>query len=141
MNRLNREIEKNIDVWERLSIECFKEHHTGEGKRPFRAYLTSKILGGTLAVTYGGDGWSPVYPEKPNYPIKGRWFSPNTIQWKPTTWERAVMAALDPVNYTCFANIEAYETAKARAAKLRHQLRALGVIAMIKEGMKDDRSL
>lgn len=134
MNALAKEIEKNLHTWEKLGIDCFGEHKTGEPDKPHRAYLCSKVLGGTLANN-NGEGWIPIYPaEKENYPVKGKWFSPGSRTWKPTDWKTAVIASLDPGTYQGMDEV-GQKTAIDRAAELRDPFRAQVVIAMIR-GLK-----
>lgn len=100
MNALYLETEKIMKFFadKKINVEIYREHYSErdpEGHEPFRAYITSKPLGGLLAVN-NGDGWLPAFPEKPNYPIKGRWFSPNIRYYKDMerkTWQHAVLTA------------------------------------------------
>ncbi len=79
-----------------LNIKIFSEHITNEPQNITRLYITSKSLGGLLLCN-NGDGWTPCYPVKKNYPIKGNWFSPSTI--KENDWIKAMLIKLDPNSY------------------------------------------
>lgn len=131
MNTLNQEIENNLETWAKLGIDCFKEHPVDEPEKPYRAYLTSKTLGGTLAVNHG-EGWIPIYPEKPNYPMKGRWYSPGSrwLKKESGNWEHAITEALNPIQQ--HDSTVLFNSAKDRAVKLRDPFRAQVIIALIK---------
>ena len=95
-----------------------------------RLYITSPSLGGTLAVNHG-DGWIPIFPEKENYPMKGKWLSP--VKWISPEWRECVCAALLPDQYLSTSVMGAlYSGAIDRAAKLRHPFRAIAAAAILK---------
>lgn len=132
MNKLQQEIDTYRDTWIKLGIDCFAEHPEGKPNEPHRLYLTSKTLGGTLAVNHG-EGWLPLWPEKKNYPIKGRFTGwSKQLGWTHTEWMDAVSAALDPQPYLDSINQGFARIAKERAAALRDFFRAQVVIAIIK---------
>lgn len=134
MNTLNDEVKANLDGWKAIGVECFVERKEGLSE-VIRAYLCSKTLGGTLAVN-NGDGWIPVYPEKPNYPIRGNWYAPSW--WIPKNWRHTVIAALDPegVNFGLSGGDSWKRICIERSNKLRDNFRAQFTIAMIK-GLED----
>lgn len=130
MNALGQEVETYREAWIKLGIDCYTEHREGQEDEPYRAYLTSRALGGLLAQTVDG-GWVPAYPDKPNYPIKGKWYSPSKREFNPKHWRHAVIAALDPALHN-FGSELGERLSRERAAKLRDYFRAQIVIALIK---------
>jgi hypothetical protein len=123
-----------------LGFECLAESYKETPNEPFRLYLTSRILGGTLAQN-NGTGWIPIFPKKPNYPLKGTWYSPKEFSeripcWgRNRSWRESVLAALNPEQYLCGANADPVgrRTAIEYSSKRCNQFRAFVVIALIKK--------
>ena len=127
-----------------ISLELFEEKVAGTDSPDksrigeiVRMYITSLPLGGTLAVNHG-EGWFPVFPEKPNYPIKGKWYSPASrkIYTAKQLWHDAVIDALAPERLSIFDTIGS-KIAVERAQKLRHPLQAAAAVAILTK-MKED---
>ena len=113
-----------------LPLEVIQQE-TGS-REVIRLYLTSKSLGGLLAVNHG-EGWIPCYPARPNYHYHGTWYSPGRPDWPPTgDWRPAVCAALIPLDYWKNRPHTAQSLAIQRAERLRPQLRAAAVVALIR---------
>ena len=113
-----------------LPLEVIQQE-TGS-REVIRLYLTSKSLGGLLAVNHG-EGWIPCYPDRPNYPYRGTWYSPSRPDWPPTgDWRSAVCAALIPLDYWKNKPHTTQCIAIQRAERLRPQLRAAAVVALIR---------
>lgn len=95
---LNQELIKIESVIrrEKLNIDVFKEHVAHEPDNITRLYVTSKSLGGLL-ISNGGDGWIPCFPEKPNYPFKGKWFSHSRNYDE--NWVLSILKKLNPDAY------------------------------------------
>mgnify|MGYP001566258610 CR=1 FL=1 len=121
-----------------LPLEVFQQE-TGS-REVIRLYLTSQSLGGLLAVNHG-EGWVPCYPERPNYPYHGTWYSPGHQDWTPTDWKTAVMAALnppDPWSQGSHPHHPLKRLAVDRAQALRHPLRAAMAAAIIRQATDED---
>jgi hypothetical protein len=132
MNKLEKEIREITALFARknLDIDIYKEHYEKDGvDNPFRAYICSKSLGGTLIVN-DGQGWIPIYPIKPNYPMKYTWYSPGDRVYKPTFWREALKACIDPKTYLAVDPV-GQRVAEQRAEKLRNQLRGWVMLALI----------
>ena len=112
-----------------LPLDIYMRKSEGEQKI-MSAHITSPTLGGILAGWYG-DGWVPCWPEEPNYPTKGRWYSPVLYCYK-ETWQHVLKVALMPKEYFyLYDSGMGRQTAIARAAKLRSPLRAAVMVALI----------
>lgn len=136
-NYLTQEIATHKDVWEKLGIECFAEHPVGQPEKPHRIYLTSKRLGGLLAVNHG-EGYQPCYPHQPNYPMKGQWYSPG--YWKRREWYKTILAVLDPETHLKGIDPMSKEAAKRRNEKARPTfLCAFTAAVMLGMGFNSDR--
>ncbi len=132
MNALQKEIDEILEWFksQSLDIDIYKEGYESKpANEPFRAYITCKVLGGTL-LTNHGQGWIPIYPVEQNYPMKKTWYSPGDRTWKPTTWQSALKACLDPKNYL-HADSVGQKTAEHRAEKLRDPFRAACLLAIL----------
>lgn len=118
-----------------MGLEFITQHPTDAPDQPFRAYLTHR-RGGLLAVTHGrwhGDAkrglsastdhlfWFPCWPERPNYPIKAKWFQHSHLAFD--RWQEAVACALMPEHHT-FPDELSRKIALDRSAKLRDSFRA-----------------
>lgn len=145
MNDLNIQAQE-IQDWfacRKIDLDVFKEHPVGNPDEPHRLYISSKPLGGPLAIN-NGDGWVPIFPEKPSYPLKGRWYVPSTghfngpknQKWEPSKWEIAVKAALRPELYD-FGEV-GNKVARDRASRIRNSFRAAVMYAILHEGGEDN---
>ena len=112
--------------------DVYSEHPINQPGKPVRLYVTSRRLGGLLIANHG-DGWLPIYPERPNYPMRGRWYSPSSRVFPAADWRDALKACLNPVRFLRVDEV-GQRTAEQRAAKLRPQLLAAVVIALLEEG-------
>ena len=130
-----------------ISLELFEEKVAGTDSPDksrigeiVRMYITSLPLGGTLAVNHG-EGWFPTFPEKPNYPIQGKWYSPalRKIYAAKQSWHDAVIDALMPERLSCQDRLdrEVALYCVKRAQKLRHPLQAAAAVAILTK-MKED---
>ncbi len=134
MNALQKEIDEILQWFktQNLDIDIYKQGYEKKpADEPFRAYICCKILGGTLLVNHG-DGWIPIYPEKPNYPMKGKWYGPSTHTWTPAPWRTALKACLDPAAYL-HADDVGQKTAEKRAIILRDPFRTAVILAILRE--------
>lgn len=130
MNELARQAQLicNFFSSKNITAEVFKEHPSGNPDEPHRLYISSKSLGGLLAASNSDGGWLPIFPEKPNYPLKGRWYAPS--RFHRMNWREALKASLRPEDYD-FGDPVGNRTARERAKKLRHPLRAAAMIALL----------
>ena len=110
-----------------LGIDVFEER-TEHGEL-IRAYITSKALGGLICQSLE-DTWTPCYPEKKNYPLKGRWFSPGR---KRLPLKKCIRAVMDPDKYLKGVDEPGRQTAIKRAENLRNPLRAAALIAIMEK--------
>ena len=114
-----------------LPLEVIQQE-TGS-REVIRLYLTSRSLGGLLAVNHG-EGWIPCYPSVPNYPYQNTWYSPGRTDWPPTgDWKPAVVAALVPPADWQDSMHPLKRLAVDRARSLRHPLRAAMAAAIIQQ--------
>lgn len=101
-------------------------------KERYAFWLTSPTVGGLLASNRKGAGWVPCWPEKPNYPCSGRWYSNEDRPLE--SWREAVRAAIYPER--CYPHFNALDdggkrTVVTRAARLRDPLRAATLWALL----------
>src|SRR3972149_4284450 len=127
-NRVAKEIESANIGLELLPELVSDSPDKSEIGSCIRVYIISEPLGGTLAGNHG-EGWIPIYPECPNYPLKGRWYSPGSARYIPReSWRDAVIDALQPgriiEDLGHLGQRKSTEVAIERAAKLRHPFRA-----------------
>ena len=117
-----------------LPLEVIQQE-TGS-REVIRLYLTSRSLGGLLAVNHG-EGWIPCYPNVPNYPYKNTWYSPGRPDWPPTgDWKLAACTALIPPAEWQDGMHPLKLLAVDRARALRHPLRAAMAVAIIQQSLE-----
>jgi len=134
---LNHELTKIESVIRRhkLNIDVYKEHIAHEPQNITRLYVTCKSLGGLL-LSNSGDGWTPCFPEKPNYPFKGKWFSSHTTM--ENNWIQAIIKKLDPGTYqTVFSGLN-LRIATERNAKNIDPFRRHTALAIFKNLLESE---
>ncbi len=113
----------------RLDIDIYKE--TIENQKIIRFYVTSKVLGGLLISSSEPGIYNPCFPEKPNYPIKGKWYSPGHEKDIYPTWKAALKAALCPEKYFKSKVLTFKKLAIERSVKLRDKLRVSVMLSLL----------
>lgn len=111
-------------------LEVWTDATSPPQERIIRMYVTSPTCGGLLAQN-NGEGWFPCWPEKPNYPMKGRYYADarNTFE----DWRDAVAEAVRPKSCENGRYTDALgaRVAVERAAQLRDPFRAAALLAVI----------
>ena len=131
MTNLNQQCQEIYDWFasKNIDVDVFKEHPVGEPKNVIRGYISSKALGGLLAQSID-DLWIPVYPEKPNYPMKHKWYGSTKFK---TDWKTAIKAALFPERFLKKVDETGFKTAIDRAGKLRSHIQSAVLCAILED--------